>query len=72
MKSFLNDPTALANGIAYSNRAVGNLARPFFPDGITGTANGPLSKPYRELEPVQRRSAAGPHHQQAGRVSGRG
>jgi uncharacterized protein GlcG (DUF336 family) len=51
MKSFLNDPTALANGIAYSNRAVGNLARPFFPDGITGTANGPLSKPYANWSP---------------------
>ena len=43
MRAFLGDPSALANGIAYSNRAEGNLARPFFPDGITGTANGPLS-----------------------------
>jgi hypothetical protein len=51
MKSFLNDPTSLANGIAYSNRAVGNLARPFFPDGIIGTANGPLSKPYANWSP---------------------
>ena len=46
MRTFLGDPTALANGIAYSNRSVGNLARPFFPDGIEGTANGPLSKPF--------------------------
>ena len=44
-RRFLDDPTAFANGVAYSNRAVGNLARPFFPDGITGTANGPLSVP---------------------------
>ena len=51
MKAFLNDPTALANGIAYSNRAVGNLARPFFPDGIEGTSNGPLSKPYANWSP---------------------
>jgi uncharacterized protein GlcG (DUF336 family) len=43
MRTFLGDPTALANGVAYSNRTVGNLARPFFPDGITGTPNGPLS-----------------------------
>jgi uncharacterized protein GlcG (DUF336 family) len=42
---FLNDPTALANGVAYSNRAVGNLARPYFPDGIFGTANGPFALP---------------------------
>jgi len=45
-RTFLSDPTALANGVAYSNRAVGNLARPFFPDGIEGTPNGPLSKPF--------------------------
>jgi uncharacterized protein GlcG (DUF336 family) len=51
MKAFLNDPTSLSNGIAYSNRAVGNLARPFFPDGITGTENGPLSKPYVNWSP---------------------
>jgi uncharacterized protein GlcG (DUF336 family) len=51
MKVFLNDPTSLSNGIAYSNRAVGNLARPFFPDGITGTENGPLSKPYANWSP---------------------
>jgi uncharacterized protein GlcG (DUF336 family) len=46
MRTFLNDPTALANGIAYSNRSVGNLARPFFPDGIEGRPSGPLSKPF--------------------------
>ena len=44
-RAFLNDPTAFANGIAYSNRAIGNLARPYFPDGISGTANGPFAKP---------------------------
>jgi uncharacterized protein GlcG (DUF336 family) len=46
MQTFLSDPTSLANGIAYSNRSVGNLARPFFPDGIEGRPNGPLSKPF--------------------------
>lgn len=45
LRSFLGDPTALANGTAYSDRAIGNIARPFFPDGIGGTANGPFSKP---------------------------
>ena len=44
-RAFLGDPTAFANGVAYSNRAIGNLARPYFPDGIAGTANGPLAKP---------------------------
>jgi uncharacterized protein GlcG (DUF336 family) len=50
-RTFLGDPTALANGMAYSNRAVGNLARPFFPDGIEGTPNGPLSKPPAQWSP---------------------
>jgi uncharacterized protein GlcG (DUF336 family) len=44
-QTFMASPTALADGaIAYSDRAVGLLARPFFPDGIDGTANGPFSK----------------------------
>jgi uncharacterized protein GlcG (DUF336 family) len=50
-RTFLGDLTALANGMAYSNRAVGNLARPFFPDGIEGTPNGPLSKPPAQWSP---------------------
>jgi hypothetical protein len=35
-----------ADGTAFSNRAIGNLARPSFPDGILLTPNGPLSRPY--------------------------
>ena len=42
-RGFLNDPNAFANGIAYGNRGIGNLARPYFPDGITGANAGPLS-----------------------------
>ncbi len=37
--------------IAFSNRAIGNLARPYFPDGITNTTNGPLSKPFQNWSP---------------------
>jgi uncharacterized protein GlcG (DUF336 family) len=45
-QSFLANPTALSDGgIAYSDRAIGNLSRPFFPDGIDGAPNGPFSKP---------------------------
>jgi len=51
MRTFLGDPKALANGIAFSARAVGNLARPYFPDGILGTANGPLSPPIARWSP---------------------
>ncbi len=37
---------ALQGAHAITNRAVGNLARPFFPDGINGNSNGPLSLPF--------------------------
>jgi len=51
LRSFLSRPTALADGLALSARSIGNLARPTFPDGIAGTANGPLSKPYAAWSP---------------------
>jgi uncharacterized protein GlcG (DUF336 family) len=51
LRAFLGNPAALADGVAYSNRAVGNLARPYFPDGINGNANGPLSKPFANWSP---------------------
>ena len=44
-------PGALTNGVAYSNRAVGNIARPFLPDGINGAGPGPLSKPFASWSP---------------------
>jgi uncharacterized protein GlcG (DUF336 family) len=50
-RQFFNDPTMFSNGIAFSNRAVGNLARPFFPDGISGTEPGPFSTPYSNWSP---------------------
>lgn len=42
-QSFIG-PTALADGTAFSDRAGGNLSRPFFPDGLMGTPAGPFSK----------------------------
>jgi len=47
-QSFLNDPNALQGGFAFSDRAGGNLSRPFYPDGITGNVPGPFSKPSGE------------------------
>lgn len=52
-RTFFNDPTMLSNGMAFSNRAIGNLARPFFPDGISGTNAGPFSTPYANWSPFQ-------------------
>ncbi len=52
VRQFLGLPTALADGaVAFSDRAGGNLSRPFYPDGITGNPNGPLSKPAGEWSP---------------------
>lgn len=42
---------ALGGAVAYSNRAIGNLARPFYPDGVQGRRNGPLSLPIRSWSP---------------------
>ena len=50
-RQFFGDQTMFANGIAFSNRAIGNLARPFFPDGISGTEPGPFSTPYSNWSP---------------------
>ena len=45
--------SVFADGVAYSNRAIGNIARPFFPDGIESGPTGPLSKPARSSGPRQ-------------------
>jgi uncharacterized protein GlcG (DUF336 family) len=37
--------------IAFTDRAIGNLARPFLPDGINGNASGPLSKQFTDWSP---------------------
>ena len=44
LRSFLGNPTALANARAFSARAIGNLHRPNYPDGIDGNGRGPLSR----------------------------
>lgn len=51
-QSFLGLPNALSDGaIAFSDRAGGNLSRPFYPDGVTGNPPGPFSKPAGEWSP---------------------
>ncbi|HLW23484.1 MAG TPA: heme-binding protein [Steroidobacteraceae bacterium] len=48
-QSFLGDLTAFSDGaIAWSDRGIGNISRPFFPDGIDGSPNGPLSRPFAQ------------------------
>jgi uncharacterized protein GlcG (DUF336 family) len=51
-QNFFGQPAALTDGAyAYSDRAIGNLARPSFPDGLLGSPTGPLSKPLAEWSP---------------------
>ena len=50
-RSFLGDANALTGRTAFSDRAIGNLARPYFPDGEVGRPNGPLSRPIGKFNP---------------------
>ncbi len=50
-RTFLNNPAALTGTIAFSDRAIGNLARPYFPDGEVGRPPGPLSRPIAQFNP---------------------
>jgi uncharacterized protein GlcG (DUF336 family) len=43
--------SALTGQYAITDRAIGNLARPFFPDGNDGAGNGPLSRPFGQWSP---------------------
>jgi hypothetical protein len=50
-RAFLDDPAAFAGATAWSARAIGNLHRPYFPDGIDGAENGPFSTPISRWSP---------------------
>ncbi|WP_119419211.1 heme-binding protein [Desertibaculum subflavum] len=50
-QNFFNNAGMLADGIAFGARSIGNLHRPFFPDGFVDGDNGPLSKPYSIWSP---------------------
>jgi uncharacterized protein GlcG (DUF336 family) len=50
-RTFLGDPAALTGKTAFTDRANGNLSRPYFPDGQIGTPNGPFSRPIAQFSP---------------------
>ncbi len=51
-RTFLNLPAAFTDGtVAFSARTAGNLARPFYPDGVEGRAPGPFSKALEDWSP---------------------
>lgn len=41
--AFFGRPTIFADGMAFTSRALGNIARPSYPDGIDSRPRGPLS-----------------------------
>ncbi len=51
-RTFLNDTTAFTGATAFSSRSIGNLARPFFPDGNFNNPNGPFSRPLPKWSPL--------------------
>ena len=54
VRSFLGLPSALGDGaIAFTDRAGGNMSRPFYPDGVDGNPPGPFSFPLAQWSPFQ-------------------
>jgi uncharacterized protein GlcG (DUF336 family) len=52
VREFTGLPTALGDGaVAFSDRAGGNLSRPFYPDGIISPQSGPFSRPFDRWSP---------------------
>jgi uncharacterized protein GlcG (DUF336 family) len=52
VRDFFPDPAALTGKTAFGARAIGNLSRPYFPDGEVGRPNGPLSRPITQWSPL--------------------
>lgn len=50
-QNFFGNAQFLADGTAFSARAVGNIHRPTYPDGIASSPNGPLSQPMSAWSP---------------------
>jgi uncharacterized protein GlcG (DUF336 family) len=50
-RAFLGDANAFTGATAWSARAIGNIHRPMFPDGIDGAPQGPLSTPMGRWSP---------------------
>lgn len=50
-RGFMGDTSALTGNVAYSMRGVGNLHRPYFPDGVPGAQAAPLSTSITQWSP---------------------
>ena len=50
-RAFFNNQSFFTGQTAFSNRAIGNMARPYYPDGEVGRPNGPLSPNIQGFSP---------------------
>jgi len=50
-RAFFANPAALTGQNAFTDRANGNISRPYFPDGELGRPPGPFSQPINEFNP---------------------
>jgi uncharacterized protein GlcG (DUF336 family) len=50
-RSFFADAAAFTGRFAFADRSIGNISRPYFPDGELGRPPGPFSRPIAEFNP---------------------
>jgi uncharacterized protein GlcG (DUF336 family) len=50
-RTFFADSAAFTGRFAFTARAIGNISRPYFPDGELGRPPGPFSRPIAEFNP---------------------
>jgi uncharacterized protein GlcG (DUF336 family) len=50
-RTFFADPAAFTGRFAFADRSIGNISRPYFPDGELGRPPGPFSRPIAEFNP---------------------
>ncbi|MEO7178614.1 MAG: heme-binding protein [Allosphingosinicella sp.] len=50
-RTFFGDSAAFTGRFAFTARAIGNISRPYFPDGELGRPPGPFSRPIAEFNP---------------------
>jgi uncharacterized protein GlcG (DUF336 family) len=51
-RAFFPDPNAFTGQTAFAAKSIGNLSRPFFPDGQVDQPNGPFSRPINRWSPL--------------------
>jgi hypothetical protein len=50
-RTFFNDSNILTGQTAWADRAIGNVSRPYFPDGEVGRPKGPFSRDIGDFNP---------------------